>query len=157
MDYQSTTLSLALKQAAYDALTQVKDKADTLVATIGSMQADAAKGLQQAQAAIGGSTAPTVGVKSSVTTRAEEERTQGQGAAIDAIKANPQITAPEAEAAWRAGITIPAGRTLPLHDPAALIEEYAANAMAAGAISDTTWESFRAFVVATDKTALMGM
>lgn len=157
MDYQSAALNLALKQAAYNSLSPVKMLVDELVSMLGTMQVNAAQDLRQAQDALGSSSAMTVGVKSSVTSRAELERTQGQSAAIDAIKANPQITVADACVAWRAGITLPTGRTLPLHDPAALIEEYAANAQVAGAIPDATWESFRSFIVATDKTVLMGM
>lgn len=156
MAYQDDLMNLATAQAGYKALTEAKGHLDAATDALAQAQARASIALQEAQAAIG-QAGVTVGLKSSVTTRAEAERTQGQSAAIDVIKADPAISEASAIAAWRAGVVLPSGRTIPLHDPGGLLEEYAANAHAAGAIPDTSWQAFRAFIVATDKQVLMGM
>lgn len=90
---------------------------------------------------------------------ARTERNAGKGAVIDAAKANPELTLDEACATYKAAALAArsSDRQYVLFDPAALFQLYAINAKAAGYTPDVSWESFRAFVVATDKAALLTM
>jgi uncharacterized phage infection (PIP) family protein YhgE len=97
----------------------------------------------------------------------QKEREAGKEALIDYIKANPTCTEVDAEAQWRtAALAVrPADRQWLLQDPEALRHEYTANLMhytddsgvVHNYITDATWESFRAFIIATDKAVLLVM
>jgi hypothetical protein len=89
----------------------------------------------------------------------QEERAAGKSALIDYVKANPQCSEAEVLAQWNSAALLgrPAGRQWILHSAQSLRYEYSANLLAAGYVPDASWESFRAFVVAVDKTALMEM
>lgn len=98
------------------------------------------------------------GPKSTVTQACEAERAAGKSATIDYIKANPACTQEDALAAYRTAAlaTRPAERPWLLCDPASLLSEYMAN-LVPDKIAEATWAAFAAFVVATDKDALLAL
>jgi hypothetical protein len=93
--------------------------------------------------------AGTVGEISSVTALLLAERNAGIQAAASFIQANPTATQAQAITAWTTAAL--AATTLPalLQDPTQLFGIYALNLHNTGAIPDTTWASFAAWVVAT--------
>jgi hypothetical protein len=84
------------------------------------------------------------------------ERFAGKGASVDYIKANPECTEADAVGAWRAGALAATGLDIVIQDPGALGQVYRRNLRAAGLTQDEAWESQRAWIVATDKTVIMG-
>jgi len=101
-------------------------------------------------------TAGTVGTVSSIDQALQAERFAGKAASVDYIKANPTCTEADAIAAWTtAGLAatgLPA-LIVPAESYAAL---YRANLAKMGLTPDATWESQRAWIVATDKATIMG-
>jgi hypothetical protein len=98
----------------------------------------------------------SIGVYSSVDQLLRQERFAGKSASVDYIKANPTCAEADAIAAWTtAGIAATGLQALivPAENYAAI---YRANLAKAGLTPDTTWESQRAWIVATDKAVIMG-
>jgi hypothetical protein len=132
---------------------------------LSSTNGDAIRRLNQTQnelAALEAGAGPGVtdnfGMRTSVDNFATEERTVGQGAAVDFIQANPECSEAEAVAAWLDGVAawLPEGQ-LPTHSPQGLLNLYIRNLMAWGKLGEPTWDSFRAFVAITPKDVLLGM
>jgi hypothetical protein len=75
------------------------------------------------------------------------------------MKANPTCAEADAEAAYRTAALAarPSDRQWLLIDPSSLRQEYTATLKALGMIPDTTWESWRAWIVATDKNTILGL
>lgn len=98
------------------------------------------------------------GLRTDVDNFATEERTVGQAAAIDFIKANPDCPAEDAIGAWVAGVAawLPEG-ALPTHSPAGLLALYTQVLLAGGRIPEGTWDHFRAFVAVTPRETLLGL
>ena len=143
-------LSLANLKGRNDGTNAAKALVDQLAAALSVQQVQNAQEIaavvEQLQGVAG------YRLTSAVDDRALAERTAGQGAVIDFLKAQPEATVEEAQAAWvEAAHAVRTDRTLLLHDPAGVLEEYQANSGTA------TWEEFRALVVATDKALLMRM
>lgn len=94
---------------------------------------------------------PKVRDVSTVDNASLAERNAGQAAVVGLVKAHPETTEAEAVEAWvlAAKATRPAGRDFLLHDPHGLLSEYTANLRDAGVIQGTTWEDFRAWIIAT--------
>ncbi len=85
------------------------------------------------------------------------ERFAGKAASIDAIKANPQISEADAEAAWTTAALAETGRPALVVPVASYSVLYRANLLAAGLIPVATYEAQRAWIVATDKDAILGI
>lgn len=87
----------------------------------------------------------------------QKERDAGKSAMIDYVKAHPTATEDDVVAQWSVAALAsrPQLRQWLLHDPRTLRREYSANLYEMGYAPDQTWESFRAFVVATEKATLM--
>ena len=85
------------------------------------------------------------------------ERVAGKLAAIKYIQINPGCTQAEAVAAWAefAMTARPADRQWLLQDGNGLLQEFIANAVAAGYIPDKSWATFSAFVAGTPLGVLM--
>lgn len=98
------------------------------------------------------------GMRTTVDNFATEERTIGQAAAIDFIKANPECSTEEAVAAWTAGVAawLPEGQP-PTHSPEGLLQLYTRNLVAWGKIPEPTWDAFRGVVIATPKDDLLNL
>lgn len=84
------------------------------------------------------------------------ERFAGKGASVDFIKANPDCTELEAEAAWEAAGKAVTNLPLVLVPVSSYALLYRMNLVAAGFIPEPTWEAQRAWIIATDKTLIMG-
>lgn len=87
------------------------------------------------------------------------ERFAGKAAAVEAVKANPECTEDEATAAYTVAALAarPAERQWLLQDPVALRKEYSANLKSFGYIPDETWESWRAWILATPTEVILGL
>jgi hypothetical protein len=87
------------------------------------------------------------------------ERFAGKEASVDYVKANPECTEVEVTAIYSEAALVarPANRQWLIQDPEALRQEYSANLVAAGYIPDTTWASWRAWILATPKAIILGL
>jgi len=158
-DYQTTALQLAQAQGAVAALQgATQPVADALKAII-ALQTTAFQSLQSAQTSMGSANSLTVGILSIIDTRSQTERAAGKAAAINFVKANPTCTEAQAIAAWTTGATstFPPGCTMPVNNPAGLLEAYMNNAHAIGATPDTTWASFVTLLINTPLATLLAM
>ena len=106
------------------------------------------------------------GERSTLDQNLRVHRFSGKEAAVDFIKENPLCEEEEAIAAWvTAEATMQAG--LPEYDQfseedmlalAAIYGRiYRKQLLAAGRVSDLSWEAQRAWIVSTDKTVIMGL
>lgn len=96
------------------------------------------------------------GQYSSIDQLLRAERYAGKSACVDTCKADPQISEADAVAAWRAGGIAATGLPELVQDPEALGRIYRKNLHAAGLTPDETWESQRAWIVATPKEQILG-
>ncbi len=87
------------------------------------------------------------------------ERFAGKAACIDYVKANPTCAEADALAAYKTAALAarPADRQWLLIDPSSLRQEYSASLVKLGLIPDTTWASWAAWIVATDKATILGL
>ena len=85
------------------------------------------------------------------------ERFLGKAASVDFVKAHPECTEQEAITAWEAACILEAtGLPAVVQSPAILGQIYRANLLKAGLVPDATWESQRAWILATPKETIMG-
>ena len=121
--------------------------------------ADARTQLATLEAGGGPGVTDTFGEYSTLEQAMRAERFAGKAASIDFVKANPACSEADAEVAYRAAALAarPADRQWLLIDPASLRQEYTATLKAANMIPDTTWESWRAWIIATDKAVILGL
>lgn len=88
---------------------------------------------------------------------ARAERLPGKAAAIDYIQANPACSEADAVLAYEAAAQAARPGEPLVHSAAGLLKRYARNAKALGLVADDSWETFRAFVVATPRDELLGL
>jgi len=86
-----------------------------------------------------------------------QERFAGKSASIDAIKADPAISQADAEAAWTLAALAATGMEHLGGLPGFYGAIYRQQLLAAGRISEATWEAQRAWIVATPKDEIMGI
>jgi hypothetical protein len=131
---------------------------DTKYAVKQALDADSAR-LAALEVALGPGLAASVGEYSTTDQAMRAERFAGKAAAVDHVKANPGATEAEATDAYRVAALAarPAGRQWILQDPLALRQEYTANLVAYGLIPDSTWESWRAWILATPRDVILGL
>jgi hypothetical protein len=138
----------------------------SLSQSIASLNNDAQTALSAAQSELatleaGGGPGATsdFGPYSTTDQALQNERTTGKSALIDYIKLNTACLEADAIAQWKTAALKgrPVDRQWLLHDPQALRYEYSANLVALKYVVDNTWASFRAWVVATAKTDIMGL
>lgn len=81
-----------------------------------------------------------------------------EGRHRDYVKANPTCVEADAEVAYRTAALAarPADRQWLLVDPGSLRQEYSANLVKLGLIPDTSWASWAAWIVATDRDTILG-
>jgi len=158
-DFQTAALQLAKAQGAIGPLQTAMDAVIVAMNTVEGLQRSAAADLLSAQQALGSANPLTVGVLSIIDTRSQTERAAGKAAAINFVKANPTCTEAQAIAAWTTGATstFPPGCTMPVNNPAGLLEAYMNNAHAIGATPDTTWTSFVTLLINTPLATLLAM
>jgi hypothetical protein len=135
------------------------------VQRLNSVNSDAVIALQEKReelAALEAGAGPGVtsdfGRKSAITQMIEAEREAAKGAAIDFVKANPDCSEDDAALAWDAA-AIDAHPEFPhvIQGGAVMLALYRAKLAGADIIHDATWESQRAWVLATSKAVIMGM
>ena len=124
---------------------------------------DTLRQLQSAQAELtailagaGAGLTSDFGAYSSVDQLLRTERFAGKSASVDFIKANPTCAEVDAIAAWTTAALAATGLTalvVPAENYATL---YRTRLKSAGMVPDITWESQRAWIVATDKATIMG-
>ena len=120
--------------------------------------AEARKTLADAQAELAAQvTAGTARTVSIIDNALLAERVAGKLAAIKYIQMNSGCTQADAVAAWAqfAMTGRPADRQWLLQDGNGLLQEFIANAVAAGYIPDNSWATFSAFVAGTPLGVLM--
>ena len=96
------------------------------------------------------------GPYSIVDTLLRQERFAGKSAAVDFIKANPTCTEEEAEETWAVAAKLATGRDtlmVPVHRYSVLYQE---NLFAAGYTTEASYETQRAWIIATPKETIMG-
>lgn len=98
------------------------------------------------------------GPKSTITQMIEAERWAAKEGVIDYVKANPGCTEEEANTAWNAG-ALAAHPEFPMvmQDGISMSRLYRANLLAAGMISEDSWEAHRDWIATNDKTFIMGL
>lgn len=146
--------TLAVLKGQQESLKQAKAILDQGGASMATLQASVAQQIQDTVTALNG--LDTVGFYSSVDQLLRTERFAGKSASVDYIKANPTCAEADAIAAWAsAGIAATGQPALivPAENYAVI---YRANLLSMGLVPDTTWESQRAWIVATDKAVIMG-
>jgi hypothetical protein len=100
------------------------------------------------------------GPKSQITQLIEAEREAAKSAAIDYVKANPECTEDAAAQAWDdAALAAHPDFAHVIQGGAVMIALYRANMLKTNPpkLPDDTWESQRAWVLATDKAEIMNM
>lgn len=115
--------------------------------------------INEFEAGFGEGLADDFGAYSDLEQAMRAERFAGKQATLEYVKANTTCTEEDATIAYTtAALTArPADKQYLIQTPHSLFLEYAYTAMKAGLIPDTTWESFRNFVVVTPADVLMGM
>lgn len=146
--------TLAVLKGQQESLKQAKSILDQGAASLAALQADAAQQIASTVAALQG--LDTVGFYSSVDQLLRTERFAGKSASVDFIKANPTCAEADAETAWTAAALTATGRTALLVPVGSYSQVYRENLLKMGLVPDATWESQRAWIVATDKAVIMG-
>lgn len=135
--------TLARLAGTRDGLVAAKSEFDAALARVASAQVSNASEIAAVVAQLQG----VAGYRAvtSVDDACNAERTAGQTAVVQAVKADPTITEDAAKGAWRSAALAsrPADRQWLLCDPDGLLQEYQSNLGLAG------WEAFRAWIVAT--------
>ena len=147
------TTSLAILKGQQESLRQAKTEVDAAGSRIAALQVAVAGQIRETVDALQG--LDTVGFYSSVDQLLRTERFAGKAASVDFVKANPACTEAEAIAAWDAAGKAATGLPVLLQDTAALAQVYRLNLVAGGFIAAPTWEAQRAWIVATDRTAIL--
>lgn len=138
----------------------------SLSTALTGMNGDAAQRLSSAQgelAALEQGAGPGVtgdfGPFSATDQALRAERFAGKAAWVDYVKANPACIEADALPAYTAAAlkARPADRQWLLHDATALRQEYSASLVRAGLIPDTTWASWRAWILATPRDVILGL
>lgn len=146
--------SLYFLNGKEQALGSMKSRVDQLSLDLAAMQVANAAEKAPVVASLNG--LDTIGQYSSIDQALRSERFAGKAASVDFIKANPTCTEAEAVAAWDEAGKAATGLPVLLQNTENLAIMYRANLARAGMIPDTTWESQRAWIVATDKAVIMG-
>ena len=148
-------LTLATLRGRAAALAATKAVQDQAAATTAGLQASNAQQITAVVANLQGS--DEVGYYSSVDQLLRRERFAGKRASLEHVHANPEASEKEAIKAWETAALAETGLSALLQDPAALGALYRTNLLAAGAITDTTWEAQRAWILGRTVDEAMGL
>ena len=155
MANDNLTLTLATLRGRAAALAEAKAAQDQAVATIAGLQAATAQQITAVVASLQDS--EEVGYYSSVDQLLRRERFAGKRASLEHVHANPEASEKESIKAWETAALAETGLPTLLQDPGALGALYRANLKASGAVSDTTWEAQRAWILARTTEEAMGL
>lgn len=147
------TNSLAVLKGQQESLKQAKAIMDQGVASLAALQVATAQLIQTTVESLQG--LDSVGIYSSVDQVLRSERFAGKAASVDYIKANPTCAEADAIAAWDAAGLAATGLPVLLQNTANLAAVYRANLHAQGLTPDASWESQRAWIIATDRTVIL--
>ena len=148
------TTTLAIQKGQAESLKAAATIVDQAKAALSTLQVENATAIAATVESLGG--LDTVGFYSSVDRALRSERFAGKAASVDFVKANPACAEAEAIAAWDAAGLAATGLPVLLQDTANLAAVYRVNLVAGGYIAEPTWEAQRAWIVATDKTIILG-
>jgi hypothetical protein len=165
-DTQTALANEVRRQSAQQAVASIQGQMAALgnaAQVISSLSQDAAKQyavanqtLAALQVGVGPGITADFGHYTSIDQLLRAERFAGKSACVDAIKADPQISESDAAAAWATAAlaaTTLSALVVPVANYATV---YRAALLKAGFAPDTTWESQRAWIVATDRSVIMG-
>lgn len=142
--------------ATHGAITNAKALVEGVLSSLNAAQGQNAATLADLQASL--QAAQSVYGEYSATDQVlRTERFAGKAASIDYVKANPDCTEDDATEAWTTAALAATGRSKLFQDPGELGALYREQLVAAGLISEPTWEAQRAWIAATDKDAVMGL
>ena len=163
---QTALANEARRQAAQTKVASLQASVATqgsLAQILSSQNGDTIRQLQAAQAELaailagaGAGLTSDFGAYSSVDQLLRIERFAGKSASVDFIKTNPTCAEADAITAWTTAALAATGLAalvVPAENYATL---YRTRLKSAGSVPDTTWESQRAWIVATDKNTIMG-
>jgi len=155
-ELRTKVATLAGQQTSNAALAQ---SLATQNSDLGQRLADARAQLAALEAGAGPGVTDDFGAYSTLEQAMRIERFAGKAAAVDFLKANPEAAEADTEAVYKTAALAarPADRKWLLQDPTALRQEYAYQLMALNMIPDVSWESWRAWIVATDRETILGL
>jgi hypothetical protein len=167
-DVQTALANEARLQGLRQKIANLKGAVDATagaVQRLNSINSDSLIALQAAQAELsaletdsGPGVTADFGPKSIITQLVEAERFAAKDAAIDYVKANPTCTEDEAAQAWNAAaLASHTDFAFVIQDAIIMSKVYRANLLKANLIPDDTWESYRTFIVNTDKSVIESM
>jgi len=142
--------------ATHTALTDAKALVEGVLARLTQTQSQNAASLAELTASLK-ATSSAYGEYSATDQMLRVERFAGKAASIDHIKANPNCNEQQATKAWTDAALAATGRKTLFQDAGELGALYREQLVAAGLIAEPTWEAQRAWIVATDKDAVMGL
>lgn len=155
MANDTLTPTLAAFKSRAKTLEEAKTLVDQVAATLAGLQATTAQDITATVSSLQG--ADEVGFFSSVDQLLRRERFAGKRASLDYVHANPEASEKESIKAWETAALAETGLPTLLQDPGALGALYRTNLKAAGAITDTTWEAQRAWILARTVDEAMGL
>lgn len=97
------------------------------------------------------------GWKSKITQFQEVEREAAKVSCIDFIKANPTCTEAAAAAAWNTGAAASSALNIVTQDGLAMGRLYRFNLFTSNGIAADTWDTFRAWVIATPRASILAL
>lgn len=142
--------------ATHVALTDAKALVEGVLGELNRTQAVNAAALAELTASLK-ATSSAYGEYSATDQILRVERFAGKSASIEYVKANPNCNEQQATKAWTDAALAAMGRKTLLQDPGELGALYREQLVAAGLITEPTWEAQRAWIAATDKDAVMGL
>lgn len=155
---QELRIAIAKLTGAMDVTASVQQRLATLNNDKAIERDEKLSELASLEAGAGPGIMADFGRKSAITQLIEAEREAAKSAAIDYVKANPECTEDAAGQAWdEAALAAHPDFAQVIQHGTVMLALYRANMAKANMIPDTTWESQRAWVLATDKAEIMGM
>lgn len=142
--------------ATHNAITDAKALVEGVLGELNRTQAVNAAALAELTASLK-ATSSAYGEYSATDQIIRVERFAGKSASIEYVKANPTCNEKQAIKAWTDAALVATGRKTLLQDPGELGALYREQLVAAGLITEPTWEAQRAWIAATDKDVVMGL
>jgi hypothetical protein len=160
IDIQTALANEARRQELRSSIAELKGRMDataSAVQRLNSVNSDSQIALTEKQAelaALEAGAGPGItadyGPKSTITQLIEKERFAAKSATIDFVKANPACTEADAAAAWnQAALASHPEFASVIQDGMIMSALYRGNMVAAGLITENTWEAHRQFILNT--------
>jgi hypothetical protein len=147
---QEKRLKIASLQGAMNATASAIQKLNSVNNDAQIMLSEAQAELAALEAGAGPGITADYGPKSIITQLVESERCGAKDAVIDFVKANPECTEEEAAEQWKiAALASHPDFPLVIQDALAMSKLYRMNLLAAGLITENTWEAQRQWILVT--------